>query len=165
MEGFLARYLSSEQRVVLRQFVSFSIVGLIGFFFDTATVYTSKIWVGLYAAGLLGYLVAVTATWWFNRIWTFAAHPPASSILRQWATFVSANFVGFLLNRGVYALLITFSPLCVRYPVLAIAAGIPAGLLSNFHLSRRLVFRAPQASPLRPDRATPDASTEAGKHG
>lgn len=165
MEGFLARYLTSEQRVVLRQFVSFSTVGFIGFFFDTATVYGTKTWVGLYAAGLLGYLVAVTATWWFNRIWTFAAHPPTLSILRQWAAFVSANFVGFLLNRGVYTLLITFSPFCVRYPVLAIAAGIPAGLLSNFHLSRRLVFRAPQPKPCLADRAAPDASTDAGKHG
>ena len=54
MEGFLARYLTSEQRVVLRQFVSFSTVGFIGFFFDTATVYGTKTWVGLYAAGLLG---------------------------------------------------------------------------------------------------------------
>ena len=63
-------------------------------------------------------------------------------MLRQWAAFMSANFVGFLCNRGVYTLLITFSSLCVAYPVLAILAGIPAGMVFNFHLSRRLVFKA-----------------------
>ena len=125
----------------MREFLCFGAVGLVGFCFDTATVYASKALFGLYVAGLFGYIVAATVTWWLNRIWTFRGNDVPGSILRQWASFMSANAVGFLCNRGVYALLITFSALCVRYPIIAVAAGVPAGMVFNFHLSRRFVFR------------------------
>ena len=46
-----------------------------------------------------------------------------------------------MLNRGTYLLLIALVPLCREQPVFAIAAGVGAGLLANFNLSRRLVFR------------------------
>jgi putative flippase GtrA len=45
------------------------------------------------------------------------------------------------LNRGTYALLVTFSTAAADQPVIATAAGAVAGLLVNFSLSRRLVFR------------------------
>ena len=142
MTTWLSRLLSATQHPIARQFLRFGTVGFIGFFFDAGTVYATKGIAGLYVAGMLGYVVAATVTWWLNRIWTFHGQGGTGNMLRQWAAFMSANFVGFLCNRGVYTLLITFSSLCVAYPVLAILAGIPAGLVFNFHLSRRLVFKA-----------------------
>ena len=75
---------------------------------DTATVYALRYQLGLYGAGLVSYLVAATGTWICNRLWTFrgSGSGPAH---RQWARFLAANAVGFVLNRGTYALLITFS--------------------------------------------------------
>ena len=55
--------------------------------------------------------------------------------------FVLANFVGFLMNRGAYAILVTVSAICAAQPVLAVAAGSLLGMFVNFGLSRRLVFR------------------------
>ena len=55
--------------------------------------------------------------------------------------FIGANGLGFLLNRGTFLLLVEFVPLCAEQPVFAIAAGVGAGMLANFSLSRRLVFR------------------------
>jgi putative flippase GtrA len=46
-----------------------------------------------------------------------------------------------VLNRGTYALLVTFSVFCATNPVFAIAAGVAAGMFLNFHLSRTVVFR------------------------
>jgi putative flippase GtrA len=46
-----------------------------------------------------------------------------------------------VLNRGTYALLVTFVPLCAEQPVYAVAAGAVAGMFVNFGLSRRVVFR------------------------
>ena len=55
--------------------------------------------------------------------------------------FLALNLGGFVLNRGLYSVLVTFVPLCVAQPVFAIAAGSLTGMLLNFTLSRALVFR------------------------
>jgi hypothetical protein len=46
-----------------------------------------------------------------------------------------------VLNRGTYAILITFVPLCAQEPVYAVGAGAIAGMFVNFSLSRAMVFR------------------------
>ena len=75
-----------------------------------------------------------------NRIWTFRGQGTGPAH-RQWAQFMVANLAGFVLNRGTYALLVTFVAPPPRQPVIAIAAGAVAGMFVNFILSRRLVFR------------------------
>jgi putative flippase GtrA len=122
------------------QFLRFGTVGTGGFVVDTATVYASKGQLGLYGAGALAYFTAATATWLFNRLWTFrgSGSGPAH---RQWLNFLGANSLGFALNRGTYFVLVTVSVSCAREPVLAVAAGAVVGMFLNFHLSRSYVFR------------------------
>jgi len=140
MEAFLARYVAAPRQVLLAQFLRFGAVGAAGFVVDTATVYATKAELGLYGAGLLAFFVAASANWAMNRAWTFRGLG-SGPLHRQWAKFLAVNAIGFVFNRGCYALLVTFSPLCAENPVLAVAAGAVAGLFSNFALSRRLVFR------------------------
>ena len=125
---------------VIAQFFKFGVVGAVGFVFDTTTVYALRHAIGLYGAGIAAYFVAVTVTWGLNRVWTFRGqgHGPAHW---QWLRFASANLLGFVLNRGTYAVLIASVPACAQQPVLAVAAGSLAGMFVNFSLSRRLVFR------------------------
>lgn len=125
---------------LVRQFLRFGTVGVFGFFVDTATVYALRSLVGLYVAGMLSYLVAATANWAIHRVWTFRGMGSAPAH-RQWLLFLTTNLGGFALNRGTYAALIFFSPLCHAHPVLAIAAGAGAGMFLNFHLSRTVAFR------------------------
>ncbi len=125
---------------VIRQFLAFGVVGGIGFLFDTATVYALRGTLGIYLAGVLAYGVAATATWALNRVWTFRGQGGGPAH-RQWLLFLGANLVGFVLNRGTFALLVTFVDLCREEPVLAVAAGAIAGMFVNFGLSRSLVFR------------------------
>jgi putative flippase GtrA len=136
----LGRALPPAQRRIIAQFFRFGVVGAIGFVIDTATVYAVRHALGLYGAGLAGYVVAATANWVFNRLWTFRGKGSGSAH-RQWALFMVANLGGFVLNRGTYALLVTFVAAAARQPVIAIAAGAVAGLVVNFVLSRRVVFR------------------------
>jgi putative flippase GtrA len=140
MEALLARYADPARQALLAQFLRFGVVGALGFCVDTATVYATRAWLGLYGAGMAAYLVAASFNWILNRIWTFRGRNNGR-MHRQWLAFLGANLVGFVLNRGVYALLVTVSPLCAAWPVLAVAAGSVTGLFSNFTLSRRLVFR------------------------
>ena len=148
MEALLMRFaaylppsLATPARVaMLAQFVKFGSVGLIGLVMDTAAVYGLRGSLGLYGAGVVAYGVAATGNWLLNRIWTFRGQGTGPAH-RQWARFLAANLVGFALNRGTYALLVTFVAAAARQPVIATSAGAIAGMFVNFHLSRRMVFR------------------------
>ena len=136
-----ARRLATEARLrTLVQFLMFGSVGTVGFLTDTATVYATRHALGLYGAGAAAYLVAATVTWLLNRSWTFRGLG-AGAIHHQWARFLAFNLFGFTINRGTYAVLVTFVPLCASQPVFAVAAGSIAGMFLNFNLSRTMVFR------------------------
>lgn len=126
---------------LLAQMVQFGCVGLAGFAVDTAVVYGTRGFAGLYVAGLLSYVAAVTCTWWLNRIWTFRGIGNVGAIHLQWLRFVLANIPGFCLNRGAYFLLVALVPVCADQPVIATFAGAVAGMGANFLLSRAVVFR------------------------
>jgi putative flippase GtrA len=122
------------------QFMKFGAVGTVGFLTDTAIVYALRGALGLYAAGMVSYVLAASGNWALNRVWTFRGQGSGPAH-RQWAKFIVANSLGLVLNRGTYAALIATVPLCVKAPVLAVAAGSVAGMIVNFTLSRRMVFR------------------------
>jgi putative flippase GtrA len=129
-------------RALIGQALRFGVVGTIGFVVDTATVYALHflLRLDLYSAGAAAYVVAATATWALNRAWTFrgaAREKPA----RQWALFLAVQLIGFGLNRGTYAALVTFLPLAAAHPVIAVAAGSIAGMGVNFLTARLIVFR------------------------
>lgn len=132
--------LSNKRMLLLIQFMHFAVVGGLGFLADTLVVYGLRSAVGLYVAGLVSYVVAASVTWILNRVWTFRGLSNGS-ILRQWVLFMLANLSGFALNRGTYAILVTFWVLAAERPIIAVAAGSIAGMFVNFSMSRRLVFR------------------------
>lgn len=127
-------------RALAMQFIRFGAVGLVGLAIDTATVYGLRQPLGLYGAGIVAYPAAATGNWVLNRWWTFPGRG-AGPAHRQWALFMAANLVGFVLNRGTYGLLVTFVDAAAAQPVIATTGGAIAGMLVNFSLSRNLVFR------------------------
>ena len=141
LPGPVRRRVAPAHLALLAQFIRFGCVGVAGFAVDTAAVYVMRGVAGLYVAGAVAYGLAVTATWWLNRVWTFrgvgAAGPPG----HQWASFVLANLPGLCLNLGTYFVLVSVSAVCAGHPVIAIAAGAVAGMFANFALSRAVVFR------------------------
>ncbi len=136
----LRRHATPERVRVFRQFLKFGVVGVMGFIVDTSVVYALRYRLGLYGAGLVAFLVAVTANWVLNRLWTFRGQG-SLKLHQEWARYVLANLGGFVLNRGTYAILVTFVAICAEQPVLAVAGGSIAGMGVNFVLSRRVVFR------------------------
>ncbi|MDE1896861.1 MAG: GtrA family protein [Rhodospirillales bacterium] len=132
--GLIARLGVSES------FIRFAIVGTLGFVWDTGTVYLLRPFVNLYIAGTCSFIVAATINWIINRLWTFR-HVEHGAAHVQWVKFLAANAVGFVFNRGTFFLLVAFSPVVVKHPVIGIAAGSAAGLIFNYLLSKRFVFR------------------------
>ena len=139
MQLLIERYFGRALALLARQFLRFGTVGAAGFVVDTMVVYGLRGSIGIYAAGAAAYVVAASFTWAFNRIWTFSDAPRVAAH-RQWAMFLATQSVGFVVNRGVFATLVTVSALCAEYPVLAIAAGVAAGMFLNFAAARRYVF-------------------------
>jgi len=121
----------------------FGLVGTFGFLVDVSVVLSLLAFgADVYTAGLAGWLVAASVTWFLNRLLTFLG-ADRSRPLRQWLRFLASQTLGFVLNRGTYALLVTFLADAAEQPALAVAAGSCAGLAANFLAARRFAFRTP----------------------
>jgi putative flippase GtrA len=128
--------------VIARQFLTFAVVGTAAFVLDAGvlTVVTRAWGLDLYSGRAVSFVCAATFTWFMNRTLTF---PQAARgrFASQWALFLGANVLGGAVNFGVYAALIATVTWAAKYPVCAVAAGSLSGLLFNFNLSRKYVFR------------------------
>jgi putative flippase GtrA len=125
--------------------VRFGAVGGAGFVVNEAALVIAKtlLHLGDHSAWLFGFAVAVTFTWWGNRTFTFHEHKSAGhrGMLAEWARFVATNSFGAIANYGVYALLVEFAPWPLKVPYLALFFGVLVGMVFNFTLSKKLVFR------------------------
>jgi putative flippase GtrA len=143
--GIQARSLPHSSLGAISEFLSFGVVGGIGFVVD-ASVLASAIALGLgpWLGRVLSYFAAASTNFGLNRAWTFRRHG-RGRLRQQYVLFLSLNLVGFACNYAVYALLISQVPAAAAHPVLGAAAGAVAGLASNFTLSRRFAFGAQNA--------------------
>lgn len=131
----------------MRQFALFCIAGVIGFVVDAGIVQALVVIGGFdpYLSRVVSFLCAMTATWLFNRRYTFVAGRD-EGLLMEWGRYFVAMLGGFALNYGIYAVLLYTFPLVRAWPVLGVAAGSVAGLMVNYNSSRYWVFRPPPAS-------------------
>jgi len=130
--------------MLTRQFLRFSMVGAAGYVVDVAVLYLLLYGgLDLYSARVISFLAAATSTWIGNRIFTFTSgRSQRQTLPGEWATYLGAMTLGGLANYGAYAMLITFLTVFRENPWLAVAAGTSAGLLLNFILARRILYRS-----------------------
>jgi putative flippase GtrA len=120
----------------------FGVVGIVGFAVDASVLTLALLsGAGPWLGRAISYVAAATATFALNRSWTFRHADRSRPVTRDWGLFLAVNLVGFACNYGTYAALISEVPLMRDLPVLAVAAGSLAGMVGNFVLSRRYVFR------------------------
>ena len=141
--------LEQRLRALLRsRFARFGTVGAAGFVVDEAVLTIAHYAFGLdpYLARAISIFCAMTFTWWGNRTLTFAEHAArggAAELVAEWFKFVLANAVGALVNYATYTVLVRFAPHPLDHPLVATAIGVGVGLVFNFTLSKRFVFKAP----------------------
>lgn len=124
-----------------REFLSFAVVGAIGFVVDVAVLYLAAPLLGWYGARVLSFLAAATATWVLNRRYTFSARNAGNSVLREYLGYMVTMLGGAVVNYGAYVLVLHgFSGPWA--PAAGVALGSCAGLVVNFLSARYLVFRA-----------------------
>lgn len=133
------------ERMIASRFLRFAFVGTLGFVVNEAALWLALRALGLnpYVGGVFSFVVAATFTWWGNRILTFPERAAGSrrAMASEWLRFLAANGLGFLVNYAVYATLISLASRPLNNPFLALAFGTIAGLLFNFTLSNKMVFR------------------------
>ena len=127
-------------------FVRFAMVGTLGMPVDAGMLWLMTHEAGLdpYSGRMISWLCAATFTWTGNRYFTFPerrAHGLLGA-LKEWLRFLAANAVGGLVNVGLYATLVRFAPPPLNNPLIATAIGVAVGLVFNFTLSKRFVFKA-----------------------
>jgi putative flippase GtrA len=144
-------------KAAMRQLAMFCIGGVIGFIVDAGVL--QLLVLGLawdrYSGRLISFLCAATATWIFNRHYTFRG-PRRHSLGGEWARYILAMSGGFACNFSAYSALVYFFDIDRQWLVLAVAAGSVAGLGVNFMASRYWVYRhpahpAPASGEARPD--------------
>jgi putative flippase GtrA len=124
--------------------VRFGLVGGAGYFVNAAALFLVLKFLPLdkYTSYVPAFLVAVTFTWWGNRVLTFHEHAARENLLVEWARFVAANLVGFFANWALYSALVAFAPRPLNNVFVAQIAGTLFGMVFNFTLSKRFVFRS-----------------------
>jgi len=122
----------------------FGAVGAAGYVVSVAALWLvlHLIPIDKYTAYVPAFLVAVTFTWWGNRVLTFHEHAARENLLVEWARFVAANLIGFLANWALYSALAAFAPAPLDNVFAAQIAGTLFGMIFNFTLSKRFVFRS-----------------------
>lgn len=126
-----------------REIVLFAFGGVLGLLIDAGVV---QALVGMfgwnaYGARVVSFLLAATATWWWNRRYTFAARASGHKAHAEWLHWLGLMSVGALLNYGVYVLCLMLFPGLHRWPAVAAAAGSAVAALVNFSAARGMLFR------------------------
>lgn len=129
--------------LISRQFLLFSVGGVIGFLIDSGVLLTVLRFTGLgfYWGRVCSYVVAATFTWMFHRLVTFSA-TSRSRKLGQWMRFLVANAIGALINFGAYVLSVSNFGWMAQHAVAAVAIGSVSGLCFNYFASKTFVFRS-----------------------
>ena len=125
-----------------RQFLSFCVVGTVGFVVDVTTLYAVSPWMGWYAGRVVSFLSAATATWYLNRLFTFShlAETAKFTAWQQYWRYIVAMLGGACVNYLAYTITLHFNN-SHWAPTLGVALGSIAGLLVNFVSARKVAFR------------------------
>jgi len=128
------------------RFLRFGIVGGFGFVIDTSVFVLLNEVCGAspYVARAFSILTAMVGTWLGNRTLTFADRAASGKrgILHEWLKFAGANAIGNCLNYATFSAVVALAPPPFDNRYLALVVGTAVGLVFNFTLSKRLVFKA-----------------------
>ncbi len=119
----------------------FGLVGASGFLLDMGvyTLLSTVIGVPHLIARGGSYWCAATWNWFWNRVFTFADAERARKI-PQWGKYLSMCMVSFVPNWGTYYLLTSSVVFFEQYKILALIAGVGAGMLFNFTIASLFIF-------------------------
>lgn len=137
--------MSLVQALARHPFVRFGIIGGLGYFVAAGILAfgSDVLKLPFAAANAFSIFLAMCFTWTGNRYFTFRERRARglSGMVQEWMKFVGANAVGAVVNYATALALVQWAPQPLGNKFIAQALGVLAGLVFNFTLSSRLVFR------------------------
>ena len=128
-------------------FLRFAVVGALGMPVDAGVLYLmlSLAHTPYYIGRPVSWFCAATFTWIGNRYFTFRAARARGlfGAAGEWGKFLAANAIGGLVNVGSSIALKSSAPAPLNNPYIALACGVLLGLVFNFALSKKVVFKGP----------------------
>lgn len=143
MKKLLGSALRSLSRLSI---LRFAVIGALGMPVDWGVLQLMVHWgTGPYLGRMISWFCAASFTWAGNRYFTFAATRARglAGTVQEWGRFLVANAVGGLVNVGLYSVLVRFAPPPFNDLTVALVCGVLLGLVFNFTLSRKVVFKGP----------------------
>jgi putative flippase GtrA len=127
----------------VRDFLRFSVVGATGLAVDVG-VFLAVLTAGIdaYLARAVSALVAITATWWLNKEWTFR-QPGHAARRGTYPAYIAVQSGGLAVNYAVFAAVQAMVPPGPLPSVFALGCGSAVALVFNFAGARGIVFRRP----------------------
>ncbi|GEA50064.1 hypothetical protein VIN01S_08680 [Vibrio inusitatus NBRC 102082] len=122
------------------RFWRFAKVGAVGFVIDVLVFSILVYGFGFptMLSRVLSFIVAATTTWLGNRLYTFKS---TSARFGQWKRFFLAACISMLPNLILFKGILLFLGESPFTHIIAFVCGVAAGLVSNYLLSARWVFR------------------------
>lgn len=94
------------------QVAKFAVVGGVGFLVDAGVAQGLVMFsdLGPYLPRLISFPIALSVTWYLNRIWTFSETGAGATRGRQYSRYAVVQVLGNLINLAVYALALRIGP-------------------------------------------------------
>jgi putative flippase GtrA len=129
-------------RTGLKQFIKFGTTGGLGTLTNLLLFFllADKASLPEIPVSIVCFIIAGTQNYIINHKWSFADTSGMSRLsVKKWMLFLCASLAGLALNISVMKLII--SNFILPYKFIAQAAGIAAGMMIKFTLSKLLVWR------------------------
>ncbi|WP_371437452.1 GtrA family protein [Polaromonas sp.] len=123
-----------------REFLAFGLAGVAGLIVDVSVLYLAAPVLGWYAARVLSFVAAATATWALNRRYAFPERESGISLGREYLRYLLTMLGGAAVNYAVYVATLHWLH-GAWVPALGVALGSCVGLVLNFTSARYLVFK------------------------
>jgi len=126
----------------LKRFISFGIVGTIGFIVDSSVlmflVHVEEL--SILFSRLISFITAVFVTWLLNRYFTFSASSINISKSKEYFQYLIIQTIGAGLNFSIFFVLIYMFESMKEILVIPLAIGAVFSLIFNFLVIKKKVY-------------------------
>ena len=130
------------EKLKFSKFIRFSIIGAFGLIVDIFIFYLvlALFDLSIYTSKLFSTFVAISFTWYGNRIITFSLQK-SNEIYRELLNYIYAMIPGNVVNYLVFCLIVYSIGNDMKALLFAIFLGVLSGLIVNFNLANLFVFK------------------------
>jgi putative flippase GtrA len=140
----LAAFLGRWGNTPLGRTFIFALAGTVGFLVDSGVLQllAGVLHMQVHLARVVSFLIAMTATWQINRRFTFREGRQSQTLVGEWLRYFASSLLGGATNYAAFAISIAVSPFIRSHLVLGVAIGSLVGMVTNYVLYSRFVFKA-----------------------